>query len=179
MEKIDNFNTFGYIFLTISHLHIINHGLSVCFSISTGLVSPEPNELWWQNFVFYEKKEKKFATSFRSKIVTNVKLAKNWPNSIFGPASKPFKLDLEQKNFRKNWIFLYFFFKKISKESAMNRSKNGGTNANTTSSSSKFWEDSKNNRLFLVGPTTVLENCQFLSQSGFQNCPSLAFNSAS
>ena len=66
MEKIDNFNTFGYIFLTISHLHIINHGLSVCFSISTGLVSPEPNELWWQKYktLYFTKKKKKIRDLF-------------------------------------------------------------------------------------------------------------------
>ena len=52
---------------------------------------------------------------------------------------------------------------------AKNGSKNGGIKANTTSSSSKFCQLSKNARLFDLGPAAGTEIRVFVSQGGVQN----------
>ena len=52
---------------------------------------------------------------------------------------------------------------------AKNGSKNGGIKANTTSSSSKFCQLSKNARLFDLGPTAGNENHVFVKQGGAEN----------
>ena len=74
-------------------------------------------------------------------------------------------LVLKKKKFRRKWIFLEKF-RFFLKELAKNGSKNPGLKADTTSSSSKFCQDSKNVRVFYVGPVAVLENRDFLSQGG-------------
>ena len=79
--------------------------------------------------------------------------------------------------FQKEPRLLYstFFFYRVATKFrygsylAKNGSKNGGIKANTTSSSSKFCQLSKNARLFDLGPAAGTEIRVFVSQGGVQN----------
>ena len=67
--------------------------------------------------------------------------------------------------FGRNWNFS----EKSTLKLVKNGSKNGGLKANTTSSSSKFWQDFKNARVFHVDPVAVHENRVFVRQGGVEN----------